>query len=179
MFRATLAKFAFVIALMAPSVALLAKQSAAPEPSNSRKSAPDFTLKNEKGVPVKLSDYKGKVIVLDFWATWCHGCKTEIPWYMEFQEKYQSKGLSVIGVSMDDDGWKSVKPYLEKNPINYSIVIGNPALAKIYGVEAMPVTLPIDRNGNIAATHSGMVDKASFEAEIQSLLRHGTQGKVQ
>jgi thiol-disulfide isomerase/thioredoxin len=178
MFRTNFAKFAFIISLMAPVAGLLAKQTVTPIASNSRKPATDFSLENEKGVPVRLSDYHGKVVVLDFWATWCHDCKTEIPWYMEFQKKYQSKGLSVIGVSMDDDGWKSVKPYLQKNPINYSVVIGTSELAKIYGVEAMPVTLLIDRNGNIAATHSGMVNKATFEAEIQSLLRDESQDTV-
>ena len=108
---------------------------------NSRKIASDFTLSDSKGASVKLSDYKGQVVLLDFWATWCGGCKVEIPWYMEFQNKYRASGLSVIGVSMDDDGWKSVKPFLEKQPVNYPIVIGNPELAKRYMVDAMPMTL--------------------------------------
>ena len=138
---------------------------------NLLKAAPDFTLTDSKGASVRLSDYKGKVVLLDFWATWCHGCKTEIPWYMEFQNKYRDKGLSVIGVSMDDDGWKSVKPFIEENKMNYTVVIGNQDLAKLYAVDNLPVTLLIDRTGNIAVSHAGMVDKAAFENEIRALLQ--------
>src|SRR5215471_18245094 len=74
--------------------------------------APDFTLSDSTGSPIKLSAYKGKVVLLDFWATWCTGCKVEIPWYMEFQIKYGKDGLTAIGVSMDEDGGKAVKPFL-------------------------------------------------------------------
>src|SRR6267143_3745152 len=104
-------------------------------PANSRKLSPDFTLTDSQGASVKLSGYKCRVVLLDFWATWCGGCKVEIPWYMEFQSKYRDSGLSLIGVSMDEDGWKSVKPFLEKSPMNYSVVVGNPELAKLYGVD--------------------------------------------
>ncbi len=140
-------------------------------PANSRKLSPDFTLADSKGGSIKLSDYKGKVVLLDFWATWCGGCKVEIPWYMEFQNKYKDKGLSVVGVSMDEDGWKSVKPFLAENKINYPIVIGNSDLGGQFGVSGLPLTLLIDRNGKIADSHAGMVDKDAFEREIQSLLK--------
>ena len=153
------------------SCALLAGASPAPV-DNVRKTAPNFTLSDSKGASVRLSDYKGKVVLLDFWATWCHGCKTEIPWYMEFQNRYKDKGLAVIGVSMDDDGWKSVKPFIEENKMNYEVVIGNEALAKLYAVDNLPVTLLIDRTGNIAVSHAGMVDKAAFENEIRELLQN-------
>src|SRR6267378_918155 len=138
---------------------------------NLRQAAPNFILSDSKGTSVRLSDYKGKVVLLDFWATWCHGCKTEIPWYMEFQNKYKDKGLSVIGVSMDDDGWKSVKPFLEEKKMNYAVVIGNEDLARLYAVDALPVTLLIDRDGKIAAWYPGMVDKDNFENEIRVLLQ--------
>ena len=81
--------------------------------ASSRNPAPDFTLRNSKGAPVKLSAYQGKVVLLDFWATWCEGCKVEIPWYMDFQKKYKKIGLAVVGVSMDEDGWKSVTPFFK------------------------------------------------------------------
>ena len=148
---------------------LLAGPTPAPA-DNVRKTAPNFTLSDSKGAAVRLSDYKGKVVLLDFWATWCHGCKTEIPWYMEFQNRYKDKGFSVIGVSMDEDGWKSVKPFIEEQKMNYAVVIGNEALAKLYAVDALPVTLLIDRNGKIAVTHAGLVEKDAFEKEIRALL---------
>jgi peroxiredoxin len=145
--------------------------SAAIRAANLRKAAPGFTLDDVKGAAVKLSDYKGRVVLLDFWATWCGGCKVEIPWYMEFANKYEGSGFAVIGVSMDEDGWKSVKPFLAKTNLNYPVVIGNEGLAKQYGLEAMPMTLLIDRDGKIAASHVGLVDKEIFESEIRVLLR--------
>ena len=160
----------FVVGLM---IVLSAKGPAAITASDSRKAAPDFTLTDSKGAPVRLSDYQGKAVLLDFWATWCHGCKTEIPWYIEFQDKYKDNGLAVIGVSMDDDGWKSVKPFLEQNKLNYPVVIGDRVLGERYNVDSMPVTLLIDRDGRIADSHSGMVDKDAFENEIRTLLRGG------
>ena len=132
--------------------------------------APDFTLTDSHGVPVRLSDYKGRVVLLDFWATWCGGCKVEIPWYMEFQNKYKDKGLAVIGVAMDDDGWKKVKPFAEAKQMNYPVVLGTGELAERYAVTAMPVTLLIDRDGRIAASHPGLVNKEVFEKKIQALL---------
>jgi peroxiredoxin len=133
--------------------------------------APDFTLTDSAGSPVKLSTYKGKVVLLDFWATWCDGCKVEIPWYVEFQSKYRKDGLAAIGVSMDDDGWKSVKPFLEQHKLNYPVVIGNQDLASRYGgLPSLPMTLLIDRDGKIAELHAGMVDRGAFENKIKALL---------
>src|SRR5713101_3898417 len=145
---------------------------------NSRKAAPDFTLADSKGATIKLSNYRGRVVLLDFWATWCEGCKVEIPWYMEFQKKYNESGLSVVGVSMDEDGWKSVKPFLEEKKVNYPVVIGDWDLAKSFGITALPVTLLIDRDGKIADLHAGMVDREAFESEIQILLKEGASKKT-
>src|ERR1700741_756615 len=76
-------------------------------PAAQRQAAPDFPLADANEKPITLSAYKGNVVLLDFWATWCGGCKQEIPWYVEFDEKYKRQGLAVIGVSMDEDGWKA------------------------------------------------------------------------
>jgi len=168
MLRRMLAQIALGIGLVA---AFLVWPTLTPAADNLRKTAPNFTLSDSNGASVRLADYKGSVVLLDFWATWCHGCKTEIPWYMEFQNKYKDKGLSVIGVSMDEDGWKSVKPFLEEKKMNYTVVIGNEDLARLYAVDALPVTLLIDRDGKIADSHPGMVDKDAFENEIRALLQ--------
>lgn len=146
--------------------------SSALKAPNDRKTAPDFTLKDERGAEVKLSSHRGKVVLLNFWATWCGPCKMEIPWFVEFESKYTGAGFTVLGVSMDEDSWKSVRPYVKKERINYPVMIGNEALAGNFGdVESLPQTLLIDREGRIAAKHVGLTSKSDFEKEIAELLR--------
>lgn len=149
-------------------------------PASQRKPAPGFTLMDGQGRPVSLAAYRGKVVLLDFWATWCGGCKLEIPWYIAFYRQYRDRGLAPIGASMDDDGWKSVRPFLarKKDPetgsdiaMPYPVVIATPAMAKQYNITSMPVTLLIDRQGKIALSHTGVVDRSSFESSIQQLLK--------
>lgn len=158
------------------SVALLQSFSAPPPahteliPPEERKPAPDFTLNDAAGKPLTLSSLRGKVVLLNFWATWCHGCATEIPWFVGFESTYRDRGFTVVGVSLDSDGWKSVKPYIAAKGVNYPIVIGTDAVANLYKVTAMPVTLLIDHNGNIAAMHNGVISKESYAAEIDQLL---------
>jgi peroxiredoxin len=135
-----------------------------------RNAAVDFTLLDASGTSVRLSDFKGKVVPLNFWATWCGGCQVEIPWFIEFEKEYQGNGFAVIGVSMDNDGWKSVKPYIKEKKINYSIGIGNKDLGSLYGLDSMPMTLLIDRSGRIASTHIGLVAKTDYRSEIETLL---------
>jgi len=136
-----------------------------------RKEAPDFELKDASGKTVKLSDYKGKVVLLDFWATWCGPCGIEIPWFTEFQRKYKDRGFEVLGVSMDDDGWKVINPFVAQNKINYRILLGNDTTGDQYGgVEALPTTFVIDRDGKIASVHVGLSSKKDFSDAIEKLL---------
>ncbi len=137
-----------------------------------RKLAPDFALKDGDGKLVHLADYRGKVVLLDFWATWCGPCKIEIPWFMEMQRKNKDKGFEVLGVAMDDEGWETVKPFISDLGVNYRILMGNDMTAQLYGgVDALPTTFLIDRTGRIAAVHVGLASKKDFEDGIQQLLQ--------
>ena len=140
------------------------------QPKNSRKMAPEFGLKDANGNEVRLSKLKGKVVLVNFWATWCEGCQVEIPWFIEFEKKHGESGLVVIGVSMDDDGWKSIKPWVKEKRVNYPIVIGDQNLATQYGLKAMPLTVLVDRDGRIANVHEGIVNKTDTEKSIRTLL---------
>jgi cytochrome c biogenesis protein CcmG/thiol:disulfide interchange protein DsbE len=140
------------------------------QPEPARHPAPEFQLRDPAGKKVNLKQYRGKIVLLDFWATWCHGCKEEIPWFADFERKYSAKGLRVIGVSLDGDGWKVVRPFLAGADIPYRIVLGDVAVAKQYGIENMPDTFLIDRRGKIAASYSGMVDRANVEDNIRAML---------
>ena len=139
-----------------------------------RKVAPQFALKDGDGRTVNLADFKGKVVLLNFWATWCGPCKIEIPWFIDFEQKYKDRGFAVLGVAMDDEGWEVVKPYVAKNNINYRILIGNDDVAGKYGgVDSLPTTFIIDKDGRITSTHVGLVSKSEYEDEIVRLLNGG------
>jgi cytochrome c biogenesis protein CcmG/thiol:disulfide interchange protein DsbE len=128
-------------------------------------------LADASGQQVRLSDFKGKIVLLNFWAIWCGGCQTEIPWFIDFHNKYKEAGLSVIGVSLDVDGYQAVTPYVKEKKVNYAIVVGPQKMAKQSGVDALPVTVLIDREGKIAAKHVGLVTKAGYQTEIEALLK--------
>lgn len=170
-------RFIIATALALAFMARPSNVSAEVVKSRLRKPAPGFTLTDAKRAPVTLSDLRGRVVILDFWTTWSPGCKIEMPWYAEFESKYRSNGLSAIGVSMDEEGWAIVTPYLEAHPITYPIVIGDHDVADRYDVASLPVTLLIDRNGKVAARHFGVVDKAGFENEIRKLLKEHAKKK--
>jgi peroxiredoxin len=154
-------------------------KAASVKPDSERKDAPDFTLKDADGKVVHIKDYRGKVVLLDFWATWCGPCKIEIPWFMDMQRKNKDKGFEVLGVSMDDEGWEVVKPFLADLQVNYRVVIGNDTTAQLYGgVDALPTTFLIDRGGKIAAVHVGLASKKDFEDGIEQLLQAPTGGGI-
>jgi cytochrome c biogenesis protein CcmG/thiol:disulfide interchange protein DsbE len=135
-----------------------------------RKMAPDFQLKDSDGNDLRLSNLKGKVVLVNFWATWCEGCQVEIPWFVEFEKKYAERGLVVVGVSLDADGWNSVRPWIKEKKVNYHIVIGDEELGKQYGLVGMPLTALVDGEGKIADMHTGVVNKQDTENKIRALL---------
>jgi len=133
--------------------------------------APNFALKGLDGKTIELKKLQGKVVVVNFWATWCPPCRREIPGMVKVYEKYKSKGLEIVGIALDQGGWDDVKPYLAKNKITYPIVIGDQKLTELYGgIEAIPTTFIVDRKGNIAAKHVGALMDEDFENAVKAAL---------
>ena len=152
-----------------------AEEDAAADAKAAGKAAPlDFTLKDMNGVDVKLASFKGKPIVVNFWATWCGPCRAEIPSLVELNTQYSAEGKDVVilGISVDDPIEK-LKPYATQMKMNYPVLVGNgrddvqDAFGPLWGI---PVTVFIDREGRIAKKHSGIASKEQFEQEIKALL---------
>jgi peroxiredoxin len=147
--------------------------------STARKPAPTFHLVGETGRTMQVSDYQGKVVLLNFWATDCGGCRLEIPSFIELQQTYKDKGFTAIGVAMDisyeqlknaDEAWKRVTPFIVNHKLNYPILMGDDSVLNAYAINAYPATYLIDKSGKIAATYVGVVNKDNVEANIHTLL---------
>ena len=178
--RLTAAAFValFTASLFTSCTPQRAARTAELKPAKDRRPAPDFSLKDADGKVVHLSDYKGKVVLLDFWATWCGPCRIEIPWFIEMQRQHKDRGFEVLGVAMDDEGWQVVKPFLADLGVNYRVVLGNDATSQMYGgVDALPTTFLIDKSGKIAAVHVGLdASKKDFEDGVEQLLQAAEAG---
>ncbi len=163
--------YAFIPSLPSPA-AVVADGAAATCPANAKKANLDFTVTDMNGASVKLSSFKGKVILLDFWATWCPPCKAEIPGFVELQEAYRDKGLQVVGVSVDDTPDK-LKPFASEYKMNYPVLVGleRDDLQDAYGpMWGIPTTYLIARDGRICRKNSGIVGKAQYRSDIKGLL---------
>ncbi len=136
-----------------------------------KEAAPDFALKDAKGNTVELKKLKGKVVVVNFWATWCGPCRAEIPGMVKVYDKYKDQGLEVVGISLDEGGWDDIRPFLEKIPISYPIVLGDQQVSDAYGgISAIPTTFLVDRDGNVVKRHLGYLSPAEFEKQVKALL---------
>ncbi len=180
-----MSKKSIVITLAATAAALAllihgARRIRAPEPARpafgqrSAVVAPDFSLTSLDGRQVRLSDYKGKVVLIDFWATWCSPCRTEIPRFVEWQQKYGAQGFQTIGISMDDTV-KPVRAFYQEFKLNYPVAMGDEKVAQAYGgVLGLPVNVLVGRDGQIVARYVGMSDLRELETRILQ----GLQEKV-
>lgn len=132
--------------------------------------APDFTLPQLDGHDLRLSSYRGKVVLLDFWATWCDPCREEIPHFVDLQQRYGDRGLQIIGVSMDDSP-DPVRPFYQQFHMNYPVVMGTAQTGAMYGgILGLPIAFLITRDGHIYTKHIGATPAEVFEKEIKSLL---------
>lgn len=168
-----------IIFLAAWSLVHAADIRVAVEPQSARKMAPDFVLTDASGKSVHLSNFKGKPLLLDLWATKCGGCVKEIPSFVEIHHAYADRGLAVVGISMDipyedltgpAEAWGLVNRFVETHKLDYPILMGDDGFTKRYSVTALPVTYLIDRHARIAAKYVGVVDRANIEANIKTLL---------
>jgi cytochrome c biogenesis protein CcmG, thiol:disulfide interchange protein DsbE len=136
--------------------------------------APDFSLLQLTGQPLELSAYREKVVLLDFWATWCDPCRDEIPHFIDLQNKYGQEGLQIIGVSMDDSP-EPVLDFSRRFKMNYPVVMGNAKIGELYGgILGLPVAFVIGRDGRVFARHIGAIDMSVVEREIGNLLAKTT-----
>lgn len=158
----------FAVALAAGAVTLRGTVSSSPAPAAA---APSWTLKDLEGRDVSFGQFKGKVVVVDFWATWCGPCVMEIPGYIEMQRKYGPDGLVIVGVSLDQKGPAHVKKFAEAKGMNYTLVMGDDVVVEAFGgVEAIPTTFLVDREGKIVHRKTGAMAHDDYEKLVKQAL---------
>jgi cytochrome c biogenesis protein CcmG/thiol:disulfide interchange protein DsbE len=139
--------------------------------SGASRMAPDFALKDLGGRTVRLSDLRGKVVVLNFWATWCPPCRHEIPWFIDLQKKYGPKGLEVVGISMDSASAADVAEFAKRQGINYTVAMADPTVVARYGsVNVLPTTFYIGRDGNVIRSVPGLIGPEEIEQIVSRAL---------
>ena len=148
-----------------------AKSPATGAPQMKNGMAPDFTLQSLDGKSVRLSDFRGKAVLLNFWATWCGPCKIEMPWFVELQKQYGPEGLQIVGVAMDDASPKDIAAFAQDMGVNYTILIGKESVGEAYGgVQFLPESFYIDRNGKVVDRAFGLKGRGEIEDEIRKIV---------
>jgi thiol-disulfide isomerase/thioredoxin len=164
---------AFVVALMLYFGYHQARRSGGSLTTRLKQSspAPDFSLESLDGKTTRLSDFRGKAVLLNFWATWCGPCKIEMPWFVDFQKQYGTQGLQIVGVAMDDASKEDIGKFAKDMGVNYPILIGKEAVGDQYGgVPALPETFLIARDGKIVDKIIGLRGKSEIEDAIKEAL---------
>jgi thiol-disulfide isomerase/thioredoxin len=163
--------FGFKIAHRHPQASSILTQNSA---------APDFTLQALDGKTVHLSDFRGKPVVLNFWATWCGPCKIEMPWFVDFQKQYGPAGVQFLGVAMDDASTKDIAEFAASMKVNYPILIGKESVGDAYGgVQFLPETFYIDGNGKIVDKAFGLKGRGEIEDDIKKILAQSAVTQTQ
>lgn len=136
------------------------------------KKAPSFTLKTQDGRKVSLADYKGKAVLVNFWATWCVPCKLEMPWFVDLHKQYASQGFEILGVDEDDEkDHGQIDKFAKKIGVNYPILLGNDTTSKAYGgVDVLPTSFYVGRNGKVVEEAAGLISRDEIEANIKKAL---------
>lgn len=150
------------------------------QPANMRRVAPPFNLSESSGKHVTLAEYRGKVLLLNFWATDCGGCRLEVPWIVDLDKIFKAENVVVAGISMDvsyeglknaTEGWGRVMPFVRAHHISYTVLMGDKDVETNYDVRALPATFLIDQKGRIAASYIGLIDESDADANIRGLLK--------
>jgi peroxiredoxin len=154
-----------------PDSAMAAMMSGSDSTMQAPKPAPDFALQDVDGTVHHLSDYRGKVVMLNFWATWCPPCRKEIPEFAQLQKDFGTQGIQFVGIALDDEGLAKVKPWLANHPVSYPILLPDPKVTASYGeMSSIPVTFVIDRKGMIRSSFTGWRTDTVVEAMFKPLL---------
>jgi peroxiredoxin len=160
------------LAMLLVMVTVRTRGSAAVSPVSSRSFSPDFSLPDVRGEEVRLNDYLGDVVLLNFWATWCEPCQREIPWLTEFHQAFSRRGFTVLGISMDRGGRQVVADFVRHHALNYRVLLGDTELPVKFGsIDVLPMSILIDRHGRIATLKTGIIDREQFRIQIELLLK--------
>lgn len=143
------------------------------------KMAPDFELKTLDGKTVRLSDFRGKAVLINFWATWCGPCKIEMPWFVDLQKQYGPQGLEIVGIAMDDSEDKEIADFVKEMKVNYTILKGKESVGEAYGgVVGLPTTFYVGRDGKIVDQAAGLVSRSEIEQNIKTALSQNSAAQA-
>lgn len=168
---------AAIVAAMLFAGVRVARKNRADAPGNGQligNTAPDFVLPALDGKDLKLSDLRGKAVLLNFWATYCGPCKIEMPWFVELQKEYGPQGFQIVGVAMDDASTEDIAKFSKEMGVNYPILIGKESVGQSYGgVSVLPTTFFLDRDGKLIAREFGLQSRSVFVDHIKRALSEG------